>query len=171
MTPSPKLEIDLEIEATWERVAVLRVMIISATLAVTHDAALSDGVGMVASELLENAVRYGAFETLPPTTPRRVGLRVTTSDDAIEIVVTSPVAVVDERLDAFRTTLAWLASFASPREAYVARVRELAEGPPTGGSRMGLVRIAAETPCVLDADVDATRRLRVRATVHRERPR
>ncbi len=165
MTAAPKLEIDLEIEATWERVAILRGMIISAALAVSRDAALSEAVGMVASELLENAVRYGAFEQ--PGVARRVRLRVVTSDTDVEVTVASPVAAVDERLDGFRATLAWLASFPSPREAYAARVRELAEGPLTGGSRMGLVRIAAEMPCSLDATVDDKRVLHVRAVVRR----
>jgi hypothetical protein len=52
-------------------------------------------------------------------------------------------------------TLAWLAGFPHPEDAYRARLNEFAESPPALGiSRLGLARIAYEGNCALVAELD-----------------
>jgi hypothetical protein len=121
-------------------------------------------LAMVAQELLENAVKYGACgqgEAL------KVALRVDPDDVTVEVA--SRVGVDDAHLRTFDRTVQWIRSFQDPFEAYVERLKQVSAEPYMHGkSGLGLTRIAYEGRCALDFYVDAANTLAVSAVYRRE---
>ena len=154
-------DLDVALPPRWESVALGRANVMSAIA--PDDEAFTQYVGMVVTELLENAVRYGAWSE--PAIAIRLRLRA--RGDTMTIIVTSPSS--PQRTDVLLQTLASIRRHATARDAYEARVRELAEdGVPSGVSRLGLVRMMAEGPCELDAEIEDAL-LHVKATIRKRR--
>jgi hypothetical protein len=156
--------LDLRIPAEWDEVKAVwdpcREMLRRAGLHEDEAYALS----MVAQELLENAVKYGAFG---PGDDIRLGVRVMPEDVTVE--VKSRVGVDDAHLRRFDETIQWIRGFQDPFEAYVERMKLVSALPYSHGqSGLGLARIAYEGRCILDFYVDDTNTLAVSAVYRRD---
>lgn len=116
-------------------------------------------LAMVAQELLENAVKYGAFrenETVP------FAVRIGPHDVTIE--VKNRVGVDDAYLRRFDQAIQWIRGFQDPFEAYVERLKFVSARPYSPGeSGLGLTRIAYEGRCAIDFYVDEASVLAVSA--------
>jgi hypothetical protein len=157
-------ELELPIPPDWDAVKAVwdpcRELLRRAGLHEDEAYALS----MVAQELLENAVKYGANRGEEPL---RLGLHVAREDVTVE--VKSRVGVDDEHLRRFDETIQWIRGFQDPFEAYVERMKIVSALPyAPGQSGLGLARIAYEGRCVLDFYVDDTNTLAVSAIYRRE---
>jgi two-component sensor histidine kinase len=108
-------------------------------------------LAMVTGELLENAIKYGDWSG----DDHRFRLRVWGEGNRAHVSVENPIREGDRGADEVLRTLGWMGQFATPDEAYRARLLEIADG--IGGanstSKLGLVRIAYEGNCRLGAEV------------------
>ncbi|HYG66673.1 MAG TPA: hypothetical protein VD838_03405 [Anaeromyxobacteraceae bacterium] len=121
-------------------------------------------LAMVCQELLENAVKYGAFPE-----GGAVDLEVRVGSEEAIVEVKNPVGVDSAHLHRFDQTIQWIRGFQDPFEAYVERMKAVsAETYHAGESGLGLTRIAYEGRCALDFYVDPTNTLAVSATYRRE---
>jgi len=121
-------------------------------------------LAMVAQELLENAVKYGAFRP-----GERISLDVRAGPDDVTLEVKSRVGVDDANLRRFDQMIQWIRGFQDPFEAYVERMKTVSAQPYSHGeSGLGLTRIAYEGRCVIDFYVDDESTLAVSA-VYRPR--
>jgi hypothetical protein len=161
--PRPaKIDFRLEVPIApdWQNVDLLRMAILNCLAAAFADPGLGDVVSIITSELLENGIKYGDWS-------RGDALLLLVSGDAraIAIEVASPVTEGSSHYASVREMIEWIGSFPSARDAYVARMRAIAGAPTEGFSRMGLVRVACEGPCRLDAQLHDDGMLHVRATL------
>jgi len=121
-------------------------------------------LAMVAQELLENAVKYGAFSGADRI---RLEIRVAAGDVTVE--VTNRVGLDEAHLRRFDQTVQWIRGFQDPFEAYVERMKAVSAQPYAHGqSGLGLTRIAYEGRCLIDFWVDAASTLAVSAVYRRE---
>lgn len=125
--------------------------------------ATAQAVEMVLSELMENAVKYGAFSKQH----NQITFDVELMGDVIVIEVTNP--VTDKNLAHLKVldrTIQWIRGFQDPFEAYVERVQEVAQKPMDDKtSGLGVVRVAYEGGAVLDFFLDEDSILKVSAVV------
>jgi hypothetical protein len=168
MTPSPSSEgapasapvefqLEIPIGPEWRNIELLRAAILNCAAAVFDDPELSNAVGTVTSELMENAIKYGEWARGDVA---HLILVARGWRERVEIDVASPLAVGSPHYAALLATLREIDAFPSPRDAYLARMREIADEPSGSGvSRMGLARIAYEGPCRLAARLDEERAL------------
>jgi hypothetical protein len=163
--PRTAADLDLRIAPEWDAVKAVWEPCRSTlgSRGLTADEAYQ--VAMVAQELLENAVKYGAF---PPG--ERVSLGVRVAPDEVTVEVRSRVGVDDAHLRRFDQMIQWIRGFQDPFEAYVERLKQVASQPyAPGESGLGLTRIAYEGRCVLDFYVDEENVLAVSAVYRRDR--
>jgi hypothetical protein len=121
-------------------------------------------VGMVASELVENAIKYGDRSR---TEGAWLGVRhrAEAGGDVIEVEACSPAAGRAD-LEAVARCIAWIHSFPSARDAFDARIRSLSDDDTRQQGGLGLLRIAYEGGCELDAWLSHDDRiLHVKATL------
>jgi hypothetical protein len=145
------LLIDLPVRNEWSNIELVRTAILNCFAAVFNDLDSCRTVATVISELLENAIKYGDWES---RSGHLLHLAITGEEQRVTVSVEHPVNVKSEDVARLQKTLAWLATFARPEEAYRARLNQFAEAPPELGiSRLGLVRIAYEGNCVLLAEL------------------
>ncbi len=120
-------------------------------------------LAMVSQELLENAVKYGAFAAA-----ERIDLRMRIAPEDVTIEVKSRVGVDDAHLRRFDRRIQWIRGFQDPFEAYVERMKAVAAQPYSSGeSGLGLTRIAYEGRSVIDFYVDENNTLAVSAVYRR----
>lgn len=109
---------------------------------------LAEQLAMVASELLENAVKHG--EEGPIT------LTVQESAGQLEVAVENPVGTDPVGTARLAQRIALIRQFASAREAYLTALLEVYEqglaSGASGQSTLGLARIAAEGECLLELE-------------------
>jgi hypothetical protein len=165
MTPRDAATLDLRIAPEWDAIKAAwepcRAMLVSTGLTVDEAYQLA----MVAQELLENAVKYGAFAGA-----ERIGLDVRVASDDVIVEVRSRVGVDDANLRRFDQTIQWIRGFQDPFEAYVERLKHVAAQPYAHGeSGLGLTRIAYEGRCAIDFYVNEDNILAVSAVYRRER--
>jgi hypothetical protein len=156
-----RLIIDMPMRNEWSNVELVRTAILNCFAAVFNDLDSCRAVATVISELLENAIKYGAWERAD----RALHLAITGEDNRVLVSVEHPVNPDSPDLARLQKTIGWLASFPTPEEAYRARLNQFAaegNGPESGTSRLGLARIAYEGNCALSTELDG-RVLRVRA--------
>jgi hypothetical protein len=140
----------LEIPPEWEQLRSVwdRCQAHLAARGVDLDAAYA--LCMVTQELLENAVKYGAFspgQTIPCS--------ISAGRETVTIEVRTPLDRNPERLKLLDEMIQWIRGFQNPFEAYVERLKQAAAQPYTSSeSGLGLVRIAYEGQCLLDFYVD-----------------
>ncbi len=156
-------ELELPISPAWENVDLLRMSVLNCLAAVFGDRELGESVAIVTSELLENAIKYGDWSR---NEEARIVLHVEGNDHEVRVEVTSPIDASSPHLENVRRTIAWIERFPTPREAYIARMQAIADmQEPVGISRMGLVRIAYEGPCAIEATLGGPQTLHVRASI------
>jgi hypothetical protein len=163
--PRTAAAFELRIAPEWDAVKAVwdpcRSMFASSGL--TADEAYQ--LAMVAQELLENAVKYGAFAD-----GERIALDLRVVPDDVTVEVKSRVGVDDAHLRRFDQMIQWIRGFQDPFEAYVERLKHVAAQPyAQRESGLGLTRIAYEGRCALDFYVDEENVLAVSAVYRRER--
>ena len=157
--------LELPLQPEWQNVDLLRLAILNCLSAVFGDPDLSESVGIVTSELLENAIKYGDWSH---AAGRSLRLSVKGGGTQVNVEVASPIHEASPHLASIRSTLEWIRKFPSAREAYISRMRAIAEhlrDEQSGESKMGLVRIAYEGPCDIDAEAGPDGVMHVRATI------
>jgi len=146
--------IDLPISERWQVVDVLRTAVYQC-LAVVFDAdSFAEVVSMVVGELVENALKYGAWngDAEPKGTEAR--LKISGRTTGVEIEVKNPLPA-GANTGLLFSMLERIKQAPSPQEAYVERLREVARDA-TASSGLGLMRIAYEAGCALSASVDGS---------------
>ncbi|MFN7131892.1 MAG: hypothetical protein ACK4N5_07410 [Myxococcales bacterium] len=136
------LELSLPVRPDWDSVELLRCASVQCLATVFRDRDYCDVLGMVAGELLENALKYGDWSG-----PGERRLLVRANGDRVEIMVRHPVAAPPVRLFAL---LEHLRAAPSPEAAYLDRMQRVALDPESTGG-LGLARIASEARCTLEA--------------------
>lgn len=157
--------LDLRIEPEWDAIKAAwdpcRAMLSRAGVEDDEGYQLS----MAAQELLENAVKYGAFRD-----GERIVLEIRAAGEDVTVEVKSRVALDDAHLRRFDQMIQWIRGFQDPFEAYVERMKIVSAQPYAHGeSGLGLTRIAYEGRCIIDFYVDDESTLAVCA-VYRRRP-
>jgi len=137
------LALTVQFLPSWNEIDPLRAYIESCARNLT--AALSERTGMVAQELLENAVKYG-----DPSTPIELRLTMSPGRKTIEIVVSnrahpSRVSLLQKEFDRIGA--------GSAKDAFSTALQRLAKLPP-GTSMLGLARIAMEAAILLKVERD-----------------
>ena len=133
----------VEIPLVWDSVGQIRLeagMLFSAFEAPVRDAAI-----MVASELTENIVKYGA-----PLDGESVGfVSFEIQDDGFTIASHNAVAH-ENHLEAVETILNQIETSDNPRDLSLSRLRALIEGKVDGPSQLGLLRVATDGGCEIN---------------------
>ncbi len=146
-----QFSIDLPVRNEWANVDLLRTSILNCFTAVFNDVDGCRSMAMVVGELLENAIKYGAWSG----DERGFRLKVVGEENLARITVENPIEPTDPTIADLMATLAWLQKFSSADEAYRARLLEVAATPrELGSSKLGLARISYEGSCRLSAEVD-----------------
>jgi two-component sensor histidine kinase len=119
-------------------------------------------LGMVASELCENAIKYGAF---PDRNSRQIEVLVRPGKSLSRVLVrvTGPVQIGNNpHFRRFKETLDWLQDHENPMEAYLERMQLAAWTRASDEeSGLGLPRIAYEGQSLLSYELDDQDRLAV----------
>ena len=150
-----RLLLQLVLPSDWERIDSVREAVSRCALAVYGDEELRDELAMVAAELLENAMKYGASGS-------DVQLVIGEAEGALQVTVTNAVEPGSPHLVALRKRVEWLRSYADPAEAYQQAISEIYGGDAQDGG-LGLVRIAYEGCCTVACDLTQTGAVSVHA--------
>ena len=144
--------IDMTVRNEWRNVDLLRTSVQNCFIAVFADLDGCHAIAMVTGELLENALKYGDWNSGDRAQFR---LRVHGREGTIEVSVQNPLKANDPNAAAVMSSLEWLNGFAKPDQAYRARMLQIAqEEGEAAPSKLGLVRIAAEGNCKISARTD-----------------
>lgn len=145
-----RFSIDLPVTSRWENVALLRSSVQSCFSAVFRDVDGRNAISMVTGELLENAVKYGAWDQ-----SGTFRLRVVGEPGSATVVVENPIATDSANLTLLLGAIRWIDGFADVSEAYRAKLLQIAAAPaPNSSGGLGLVRVCYEGNCKLSADVE-----------------
>lgn len=151
--------IDLPVRSEWANVDLLRTSVQNCVTAIFSDIEGCRSLAMVTGELIENAIKYGDWTRCDD---QRFHLRVWGEGRSAHVSVENPVNG-DANAEEVLATLGWMRRFASPSDAYRAKLLEVAAADrQPGNSKLGLVRIAYEGNCTLTAEI-ARGMLRVQA--------
>ena len=143
--------IDLPVRSEWANVDLLRTSVQNCFTAIFSDIEGCHSLAMVTGELIENAIKYGDWTG---SDEQRFHLRVWGEGRSAHVSVENPVQSGGDNAAEVLRTLGWMRGFASPIEAYRAKLLEIAEADrATGNSKLGLVRIAYEGNCLLSAEL------------------
>lgn len=147
--------LDLPVRNEWKNVELLRTSVENCFQAVFADLDGKTAISMVTGELLENALKYGDWDAAEAS--RAFRLRVDGDRARAVVTVQNPVKPGDPGLREVLDTVAWIKTFKSPGDAYRARLLEIAQAEGDAAlSRLGLVRVAYEGNCTVDAVVDGS---------------
>jgi hypothetical protein len=145
-----RFSIDLPVTSSWENVDLLRASVQSCFEAVFQNLDGCHAIAMVTGELLENAVKYGAWQAQPGS----FRLRVEGTAGRATISVENPADPGDPNVAALLGTIRWLNGFGDAGEAYRARLLQIAAAPRDArASGLGLARVAYEGGCTLTAEL------------------
>jgi len=151
VTSEFQFSLDLPVRNEWRNVELLRTSVENCFQAVFADLDGKTAISMVTGELLENALKYGDWESADASQFR---LKVEGDRARAIVTVQNPVKPGDPGLREVLDTVAWIKTFKTPGDAYRARLLEIAQGEGEAASRLGLVRVAYEGNCAVDAQVD-----------------
>jgi len=162
-----QLRVVMNIGPKWKNVDLLRTAILNCVAVIVGEGDASTTVGIIVSELLENAIKYGEWTESNAST---LTLDITGNHDRIRIDVASPTRPGSANFESLKKTVDWIRSFPAPREAYLERIRQVADEDGSQ-SRLGLVRIAHEGPCQLEVKLVADNNLVITSAVTDLSPR
>ena len=143
-----KTSIEFNVKPDWDEIEKVRNE--SADFLQSHE--LSDNtihsLSMIISELIENGLKYGDFET----GENKVVVIINVAINTVTVEVLNP---VDENayvhLSKLDKTIQWIRGYQDPFEAYIERIKEVSKKPlHDKESGIGLVRIAYEGNGLLD---------------------
>jgi hypothetical protein len=144
--------IELPVQNDWANVDLVRTSVLGCFNAIFTDNEGCQSFATVASELMENAIKYGAWNE----GVRHLHLRVWGDGQTASVQVAHPIAANDAaNVRELLATIVWLNGFADPEDAYRARMLAIAAAP-AGATKLGLARIAYEGRCKLAAEIDGT---------------
>lgn len=164
---SPPLRAELPISAEWSHVDLIRRTVIPYVSAAFDDDELSTRTSIITGELLENAVKYGDWDS---GDPRSFRLAMRGNDRQLRVEVTNPVRDGTSSLRTLIALVDWIKRFPSPKDAYLTRLVEVAdhESKP-GESGLGLVRLAYEAGCQIEVDLaDGGNAVVISGTIERD---
>jgi hypothetical protein len=141
------LRINLPHSPNWDAIELLRGSVLACVNVAFPDPALAARIGLVAGELMENAVKYGNWRG------EREGafaLQLCGHDDRLTIEVASPAGDDSPHLARLRAELERIAVAPSPEEAFLKGIRGAALSRRRG---LGLARIVHEGGCDLEAEI------------------
>lgn len=144
--------IDLPVRNDWRNVDLMRSSIQSCFMAVFRDLDGCHAMSMVTGELLENAMKYGHWGE----SEQVFRLRITGDSTHATIVVENPASRASGHVERLDQTIAWIRSFANPRDAYRTRLREIADADVKQSRQLGLVRVAYEGNGILSSAFDGS---------------
>ena len=72
------------------------------------------------------------------------------------IVVENPASRASGHVERLKQAIEWIRGFANPRDAYRARLREIADADPGQSRQLGLVRVAYEGGGILSCNFDGS---------------
>lgn len=136
--------IDLPVRTEWANVDLIRTSVQNGVAAMFRGDEDAEVLAMIASELLENSIKYGHWRK-PDSTFR---LRVWGDEREASVSVENP--ALPEQASQLEEVIGWIRGFSSSEDAYRSRLIEIAtRARRRGPSRLGLVRIAYEGSCDL----------------------
>ena len=144
------LNVELTIPPEWSRIDPVRQAVGLCVAAVLANDDLRDALAMVCAELLENAIKYGKPDprgVCVQLQQRPIGTQI-----EVTLSVTNAVEQASHHLAMLQQRIAWIRTFESPGEAYMAALTTVYERAEAQGGEggLGLVRIAYEGGCLLD---------------------
>ena len=144
--------IDLPVRNDWRNVDLMRASIQSCFTAVFRDLDGCHAMSMVTGELLENAMKYGHWGE----SEQVFRLRITGDSSHATIVVENPASRASGHVDRLQKAIDWIRGFGNPRDAYRARLREIADAEVGQARQLGLVRVAYEGNGMLSTAFDGS---------------
>ncbi len=155
-------QIQVPLNAKWTNIELLRSSVLSCLATIFNDHEFCHAVGMITGELLENAVKYGDWESLERS---EFKLHVAGDASQVEVTVSNPVREEGAELGHLFETVDFIRGHDDAESAYRARMREVAAGAAMNSvSRLGLTRVAYEGHCQVQARLDERSILHVTAT-------
>jgi hypothetical protein len=153
--PTYSFSLDLPVRNEWKNVELLRSSVENCFQAVFSDIDGCNALSMVTGELLENALKYGDWDA--DVAEKAFRLRVDGTSGRTVVTVQNPVKPGDPGLAELLDTIAWIKTFKTPADAYRARLLDIASADSDiQSSKLGLVRVAYEGNCHVDARVDGS---------------
>lgn len=159
--------IEFDVKPDWDEIEKVRNE--SADFLQSHE--LSDdtihSLSMIISELIENGLKYGDFET----EGNKVVVIINVAANMVTVEVLNPVdKSAYEHLSKLDKTIQWIRGYQDPFEAYIERIKEVSKKPLHDmESGIGLVRIAYEGNALLDFFVAENNMLNVSVVSNLER--
>ena len=139
-------QINVPVRNEWNNVDLLVTSVQNCFNAMFADVDGSQAVAMVTGELLENAIKYGAWSKKG----QHLRLSVAGGPSTARISVENPAE--EENVADLQRTLAWANGFPDPQSAFRARLLAIAQTADPEVSKLGLVRIAYEGKCAITAE-------------------
>jgi len=123
---------------------------------------VAEAVVMVLSELVENAIKYGHYQSPDD----KIAYSLAIGRDSIIVEVTNPFAE-NENFQELDRTIQWIRGYQNPFQAYVEKVKEIAGRPLADmQSGLGLVRIAYQGQAIIDFYLKNDNSIAVSAVYH-----
>ncbi len=135
-----------QIKPDWDEIEKIRVESKSFIEARGFSNNIIDAIVMVLSELVENAIKYGVYNTPDDM----IVYSLSIERDTIIIEVTNPFSE-NENFKKLDKTVQWIRGFQNPFQAYIEKIKEISGRPLTDKeSGLGLVRIAYQGRSIID---------------------
>jgi hypothetical protein len=131
------LTLKLEIAPMLSMIAEVKTRIASAMIGSKKSSI--DSTSMVATELLENAIKYGVVNNHIP----QVGLDFELADDIVSIKVKNGVEE-SESLEKLKKTMKKICESENKKALYLDRLQEIIDNPSKHASHLGLYRIVSK---------------------------
>ena len=161
--PSPAnaaaIEIRLSLAPEWPKADTVAVLAKNAAAAAYGQTDLSENVGIVAGELMENAIKYGDWSG-----PAWLTFSFLSHGVELEIEVSCPCDTDSPNYERLSAALRVIQK-ANARESYLKRLAQLAQDRNQHGG-LGLLRLAHEAKCRLSARLTEDDRLHVQARLN-----
>lgn len=139
--------LNLTILPEWENIELIHGKITTFLEEYKFDANVVYSIGMIASELLENAIKFGTFDSNPNIT---ISMDVNKEYITIEVVNGIGQSSSDH-LKELDKIVQWIRGFQDPFEAYINTLRTVSSKKlKKGESGLGLARIAYEGNAIVD---------------------
>jgi hypothetical protein len=156
---APLFQLELPIRPAWVHAEGLRLAVIACLESAYLARDACETYGMVVGELVENAIKYGRWDSGHPLG----SVRVTGNTDEVRIEVTHQ-AMNEQTTASLMAFLEQLRSAPSPEAAYLATIEGVAHRA-ANKSGLGLARVAFEACCQLSAQLHPEGQLTVLARI------
>jgi hypothetical protein len=145
---SARCVIDLPVRTEWKNIDLVSTSVRDCFTAVDLDRDECQTIAIVVAELMENAIKYGCWSA--GREPGFVRVRIDESPQRTVVRVENPVEPGSDALADLSATIAWIQSHRTAEDAYRERLLEIASGRM---GKLGLVRVAFEGNCNLEASL------------------